>query len=168
MSFMTARTGRSGISVEKSAVISSDGVYRYSLGRSWAPKWGRVLWIMLNPSTADENVDDATIRRCFGFTRDWGYGELEVVNLFAYRATDPKKLFEAADPVGPGNDDYIDFAVSRAGLIIAAWGTHGSYRGRAEEVRRRYSPLLCLETTKDGHPRHPLYIPLTAVPIVLP
>src|SRR5947209_16246810 len=107
------------------AIFDSTGTYRYSLWRQWSTDCPPVAFIMLNPSTADDRKDDPTIRRCIGFARAWGFGALEVVNLFAYRATDWSKLLEVDDPVGPENDDYIVQAVERCPCVVAAWGTKG-------------------------------------------
>lgn len=117
--------------------------------------------VMLNPSTATATEDDPTIRRCIGYARRWGYGELIVTNLFAYRATDPKAMKVAADPVGPENDEYIRKIAQEADLILVAWGSHGAYRRRDEHVRRLIASVgkepLCLAITATGQPVHPLY-----------
>lgn len=145
------------------ATISDDGVYRFELARRWAP--GHLaLWVMLNPSTADADADDPTIRRCVGFTKRLGLGGLVVVNLFALRATNPKALRTHPDPVGEGNDGYIRrwSESSKVNIIIAAWGRHGSLLDRSvgvsgtliHEDRR----VWCLGRTKSGEPRHPLYL----------
>lgn len=143
------------------ARFSDCGTYRYELARRWS-HGPAVAWIMLNPSTADASVDDPTIRRCIQFSRGWGMGGLVVVNLFALRSTDPAALKTAAWPVGPENDDAIHDAIVRSRAVVAAWGVHGDLRGRADEVREMVAvlgrPLSCLGTTKDGHPRHPLYV----------
>jgi hypothetical protein len=119
---------------------------------------------MLNPSTADAVRDDPTIRRCIGFAKAWGAGGMVVVNLFAYRASSPRILFAAEDPVGPQNDRHLLRVLSRAGqVVVAAWGSHGSYRDRDAEVlqllMRRRIHIECLGRTADGQPRHPLYLP---------
>lgn len=144
----------------KGAVIDETGMYRYSLRRIWDSELPCVAFVMLNPSIADDEIDDPTIRRCIGFAKSWGYGSLEVVNLFAYRATDPDELKLCLDPIGPDNDKYINEAICRAGMIITAWGTKGSLMRRNKEVMKilhPYSPK-CLEITKAGHPKHPLYV----------
>lgn len=148
-----------------SAVLSDDGVYRYELRRQWgAPGDPRVCWVMLNPSTADASVDDPTIRRCIGFSNRWGYGSLVVVNLFALRATDPKELACTTDPVGAGNDAAILAAAYVSERVVVAWGAHGKFRNRAALVTQMLTgpqggfSLHCLGTTKQGAPRHPLYI----------
>lgn len=144
------------------ATISPCGLYRYTLARRWGPGSGSVLWIMLNPSTADADADDPTIRACRAFSERWGKNALEVVNLFALRSTDPRKLTDAEDPVGPENDDHIVQAVERSDLIVAAWGARGNLYGRDDEVSRflalRSRVPRCLGITKAGDPRHPLYI----------
>ena len=115
---------------------------------------------MLNPSTADALEDDPTIRRCIGFARDWGFGGIEVVNLFAMRATDPRELDRANDPVGQDNGRYLHRALLRSTLIVLAWGAHGSLRDRAAATRRVVSRRRprCLGLTRSGEPRHPLYL----------
>jgi hypothetical protein len=123
---------------------------------------------MLNPSTADALLDDPTIRRCIGFARAWGFGALEVVNLFAFRATLPSQLRAALDPVGPRNNRFLRAALGRADAVVAAWGAHGSWGGRDRAVLHLLSGGIdqpwpspqCLGLTKHGHPRHPLYLPL--------
>jgi hypothetical protein len=146
----------------RDATISEDGVYRYELSRRWSVAVADV-WIMLNPSTADADVDDATIRRCMGFSRSWGAGGIRVVNLFALRATDPEQLRRHPDPIGPDNDGAIALAVSlariRDGRVIVAWGSHLMSVQRGRHVRDLVGgPLLCLGTTRRGAPRHPLYV----------
>jgi hypothetical protein len=121
---------------------------------------------MLNPSTADANVDDPTIRRVIGFTAGLGFGGLMVVNLFALRATDPAELARHPDPVGPHNDTYIRAAAAEHGTVMLAWGAHPSAQRREAAVlsilRDSGARLLCLGTTKSGAPRHPLYLPASA------
>lgn len=118
--------------------------------------------LMLNPSTADATLDDPTIRRCRGFAKGWGMGGLVVVNLFAFRATSPAALKSSADPVGPENDDAIHDAVVGSRAVVAAWGVHGRLLGRADQVlgllREIGREPMCLGVTKDGYPRHPLYV----------
>lgn len=142
------------------AIIDETGAYRYSLWRRWDHSKPKVVFIMLNPSTADHIVDDPTIRRCISFSKSWGFGSLEVVNLFAYRATDPRELIATEEPVGKLNDEYIKNAIMDASLTILAWGTKGIIRDRNSEVLRIISDndLYCLEITKEGHPKHPLYV----------
>ncbi len=154
----------------KPATALISGPYRYTLTRDWSSEVSkRAIWIMLNPSTADALVDDPTIRRCIAFAKREGCGALSVVNLYAFRAADPRALGEAAtagvDPVGPENDRVLELAVFVAAWhgwpIIAAWGAQGSPARKARVVEfatRHRASLLCLGTTKDGGPRHPLYV----------
>ncbi|HEX3771858.1 MAG TPA: DUF1643 domain-containing protein [Polyangiaceae bacterium] len=137
-----------------------EGAYRYSLWRRVGRSPRRVLFVMLNPSTADANDDDPTIRRCIGFARAWGYGELEVCNLFAYRTPHPRVLLAARDPVGPENDAWLARAAGRASRVVAAWGVVGMRSARAEVVMEilRGARVVCLGQTRGGAPRHPLYV----------
>lgn len=147
------------------ADISDDGAYRYRLTRRWGrPTDQQICWVMLNPSTADAVEDDPTIRRCIGFSEAWGFGSLVVVNLFALRSTDPKALLTCdVDPVGPRNDHAIRLASIQSAVTIAAWGTKGGYRHRNADVIRLVTGdcmenMHALDITKDGHPKHPLYV----------
>ena len=141
------------------AIFSPDRTYRYLLTRDLTFGAGTALFIMLNPSTADETVDDPTIRRCMGFAKTWGYRNLEVCNLFALRATNPKALAEHVDPVGMDNDIHIAGAVSRSCLTVLAWGNHGVLFNRGEQVARSlFVQPWCLGITKVGEPKHPLYV----------
>jgi hypothetical protein len=156
--------------IEYSAVIDETGKYRYLLLRSWDVYAQHVLFIMLNPSTADACQDDPTIRRCISFARQWRYGGIAVVNLFALRSTDPRELLRAVDPIGHENDAHIVRAVERSSLIVAAWGTRGALKGRDKQViqliQEIRKPLYCVGLTKDGHPRHPLYARRVPEPIL--
>lgn len=174
--------------VAKGAEISACGRYRYLLWREWRgthnPKhwewWHEedgsgqkigipksVLFVMLNPSIADGEKDDPTIRRCVSFARAWNYERLEVVNLFAYRATKPKDLFAAGDDMhGPDNQEVIEHAVRDAGIVICAWGAHDI--GEQGEIVRGWMHMkrhYALGFTKSGAPRHPLYMKLDSKPI---
>lgn len=156
------------------AVFDQARVYRYRLWREWNARRPTLCFVMLNPSTADETVNDNTVRGCMKRAREWGYGRLEVLNLFALCSTNPKRLYVAADPVGPDNDISIQETVAVAtkggGIVICAWGAHGNLRGRGEAVRqmlmfRRVVPMV-LAVNADGSPRHPLYIAHDVVPSV--
>ena len=154
------------------ATFSPDRLYRYTLQRRVSLDPGICAFCMLNPSTADEEQDDPTIRRCMGFARAWGYGTLLVVNLFALRATDPRALKEAIYPVGPNNNQAIRDAVGRADRFVMAWGNGGTLYGRADTVRVLINlsqhVVYDLGTTKAGEPRHPLYIPKSQAPVPCP
>jgi hypothetical protein len=155
-----------GAGGEGGALFDPTHTYRYRLWRVWNDALPRVAFVLLNPSTADADRDDPTIRRCVGFARAWGFGGVEVVNLFAYRATHPADLRRCAaadggDPVGPENDAHLAAVFSAAGLVVAGWGVHGSLLGRAAAVRAAGllpASAVCLGCTKSGEPRHPLYV----------
>lgn len=150
------------------AVFSPDETYRYLLLRRWQPGPPTCVFLMLNPSTATELVNDPTVTRCEGFARREGAHALVVLNLFAYRATNPHHLARAADPVGPANDRFILQHATTGALVIAAWGTWGSRRDRAAKVTRMLTAngveLHCLGMTSspEPQPRHPLYLPRDA------
>jgi len=148
--------------VRKGAALSTCGTYRYALLREWDPALPRAVFVLLNPSTADAEVDDPTLRRGVGFARAWGYGAVAYVNLFAYRATDPAEMRAAEDPVGPENDSHILQQARMADIVVLAWGAHAALHGRDRRVLDYLEPrfnLYCLGRTKAGHPRHPLYLP---------
>lgn len=124
------------------------------------------MFIMLNPSTADETKDDPTIRRCIGYARRWGFGKLTVCNIFAYRSTDPRVLFELDDPIGLDNLAYLRQEVRQTviggGIIICAWGAHGEYWGQGDRVINLIKEIgvqpYCLKMTQGNQPSHPLYL----------
>ena len=148
------------------AVFSPDRQYRYLLRRrALLGAETTCLFVLLNPSTADETVNDPTIRRCLGFARSWGFGHLVVANLFALRSTDPKPLYQHPDPVGPDNDRHIAEASAEARLTIAGWGNHGELRHQGEYVRLLLDKPKHLGLTKQGHPRHPLYLRADTAPL---
>jgi hypothetical protein len=157
------------------AEFSPCGRYRYTLERRWdgqpfgSP--GVVAWLMMNPSTADEQVDDPTVRRARDFTNRWGYKAMVVLNAFALRATRPAMLLEADDPVGrPDNDAAISAWARRAEKVVAAWGLPPKpLRGRSLEVAALLAAAgvqpLALKVTQSGQPSHPLYIAGDTVPV---
>ena len=156
----------------RTAYISKDQLYRYTLHRVWNMRIGSMVFVMMNPSTADYTKNDPTIRRCVNFARDHGLGGISVVNLFAWRATDPRKLNDAAihDPIGPDNNYHIaqvlrvfrHFPDSR---LVCAWGAHKHPQkdAQVENIDRLATslniPQYCLGMTLEGAPRHPLFVP---------
>lgn len=146
--------------MQKIATFSPCRTYRYTLWRYWGGLWttGHAMFIGLNPSTATETKDDPTVRRCIGYAWDWGYAGLCMTNIFAFRATDPAVMKAHPEPVGPENDRYLVEMAARAAIVVAAWGVDGAHMDRGKTVRRMIPHLHCLGLTKDGHPRHPLYL----------
>lgn len=145
------------------AELSPCRTWRYVLTRATGAGSGTVAIVGLNPSTADEDVDDPTTRRCIRFARDWGFAGLQLVNLFALRATRPRELRRAADPVGPENAAALERVVRAADLVVCAWGNLGIGE-RAEDVRALVSHPHCLGHTRLGAPRHPLYVAAGTLP----
>ncbi len=150
--------------MQRDAILSPCARYRYALARRWGPG-PAVAFVGLNPSTADAFADDPTIRRCVGFARAWGFDSLVMLNLFAWRATQPADMQAADDPVGPQNNYFLAAHAHMVDLVVAAWGAGGSFRGRDAEVRPMLPRLHYLRLTKDGHPGHPLYLPATLRPV---
>lgn len=159
----------------KTAVFDPTRRYRYRLTRDWGTQRplgshviGALGFVMLNPSTADEAVDDPTIRRCIGFAKGLGYGKLIVGNLFAYRATNPNDLLRVSVQVaiGPENHQHLLNMKFECDVIIAAWGTHKTVEAAEHDVRRLLEPKLWhLGLTSKGHPRHPLYLLGNTMPV---
>ena len=149
-----------------SALFSECGRYRYRLTRQLSGNRGPLLVVGLNPSTADATHNDPTIRRCMGFASRWDHSALVVVNLFAYRATQPKDLKTATDPIGPDCDTILLESAKACSRILVAWGNHGAYLKRHKQVLGLLSGqhLECLGTTQSGFPRHPLYMRADTLP----
>lgn len=163
---------RSSLDDSSGAIFGGDREqYRYLLWRQHPfTEERQVTFVMLNPSTADENVLDPTLRRCWSFAQNWGYNRMEVVNLFAYRATNPDDMIaQGAEALGPDNDWFIRDSAIRARLVVCGWGVNAS-PARAVRVATmlrgaQKKPLHHLRLTKSGAPGHPLYLPLTAKPV---
>lgn len=149
--------------MNRKTIFSEDRRYRYTLWREWQPLFTRhqkefVVFIGLNPSTADETKDDPTIRRCVGFAKKWSFDAFCMMNLFAYRARYPLVMKAQEDPVGIENDKYLLQICSGASLVIAAWGADGNFKNRDEEVIKSIQNMKCPGKTKDNFPRHPLFV----------
>lgn len=159
--------------LDSSATFSDCRQWRYELWRRWTPKTpgNYCMFIGLNPSTADEHLNDPTVGRCIRFAMQWGYDSLCMTNLFAYRATLPKDMKRFPEPVGPWNDDTLVKLAEGAGIVILAWGNHGSHLGRAAHVLKLLEGSLFklhhLGTNSDGSPKHPLYLKSDTKPIPL-
>lgn len=165
---MITRTHTKG-DAPSTAVYSDCETYRYSLTRIWDTQARRVMFVMLNPSTATEVQNDPTVERCERRARHLGFGAFRVTNIFAFRATDPRDMRAATDSIGPDNDTTLTQGAAWADAIIAAWGVHGSHLGRgaavAQTLQAGSTPLFHLGLSKHGHPRHPLYLPYTQKPV---
>lgn len=150
--------------MNKGAEISACGKYRFTLTREWDPDAGKVVFIGLNPSTADASNDDPTIRRCIGFARAWGMGGLVMVNLFPFRATDPADMRAHTTPpdIMLHNVCLVEKQVKNASLAVAAWGSHGTHKRMGAAFTAWLfasgARLMCFGFTKNGQPRHPLYM----------
>lgn len=155
--------------MNKTAIIDNTGKYRYLLSRTWDEDLPPAVFIMLNPSTADAEADDPTIKRCINFAKAWDCGGIKVVNVFAYRATNPKELFKAQNPIGIENERHIRESIINPGLIVLAWGSSCTkLKSGYEKVKEilKDSKTCCLGITKDGFPKHPLYLSNTTMPKV--
>ncbi len=155
-------TRRHEAGARRSVALYSDCErYRYLLSRDWG-EGGRLLYILLNPSTATEERNDPTIERCERRARMLGFSGFAVANLFAFRATDPRELKRADDPVGPGNDAVVMEAAAAAAAVLCGWGVHGAHLVRGPDLAARLRgagiATAHLGLTRDGHPRHPLYV----------
>lgn len=154
--------------VQRSAALSACGTYRYELRRTWDDR-PPVGWIMVNPSTADADVDDATIRKCMAYARAWGHGGVVVRNLYALRSRDPKALWGSPDPVGPDNLAHLRRAVEEP-YTVCAWGANaepGWAASVVETLTAAGADLRALAVTKGGQPTHPLYLRSDLVPLAL-
>jgi hypothetical protein len=139
----------------RNAIISADGKYRYQLSRIWDEKKPNILFIMLNPSTADADVDDPTIRRVMNFSKSWGYGGVFVGNLYAFRSTDPKALRHTDDPVGEDNIEHIKELIGVTERVVYAWGNN---QKAPEWLSSLVDTPYCIDISKKGVPKHPLYL----------
>lgn len=144
------------------AIYSDCGAYRYALTRIWAAQSGLVNFVMLNPSVADAKRNDPTVERCERRARHLGFGGFSVTNLFAWRDTDPFRMRQAEYPIGPDNSRLLLEHATMADKVVIAWGVHGAHRDRGPAVLRLFAEkgivLHHLGLTKEGHPRHPLYV----------
>ena len=153
--------------MKQSAVISNCELYRYELRRVWDESAPFVLFIGLNPSTADGTTDDNTSRVCINYAKRWGYGGLLLGNLFAFRSRDQNALHTAPDPIGPENDYWLRSLQSQAKLVVCAWTNTGSFKGRDQAVLAFLRKPHCLVKLKSGRPGHPLYKRAELKPISL-
>jgi hypothetical protein len=142
--------------------------WRYLLWRRWDAARPAANFLMLNPSTADEHRLDPSCTRARNYAERWGFGALIVTNLFGWRATDPREMKRARDPVGRGNDAAILRAARSSAIVVCAWGNHGAHRERSQAVLRLLASheigLHVLRMNGEGEPAHPLYLPASLAP----
>lgn len=143
---------------DNGAIFSPCRVWRYVLWRTWDKERKHVAFIGLNPSTADEENDDPTVRRCIRFAQKWGYGGMYMLNIFAFRATDPKVMKAAKYPIGEENDYYLKIYHDKSVLTVACWGIHGAFMSRGKQVSQTLHGIKCFGIVKNGEPKHPLYL----------
>lgn len=153
--------------MNNTAIFSECRNYRYALWRTWDATKPTVMFVGLNPSTADEITDDPTLTRCINFAKSWDYGGVCMANLFAFRATEPRAMKVARDPIGSENNEWLLRLSKDAALVVAAWGNDGSFLGRSRQVITLLPDMHCLKMNKSGEPAHPLYQPASLKPIVL-
>lgn len=151
--------------MKKDAILSEDRKYRYVLSRIWDESKPLVVIIGLNPSTADEKDDDNTIKKCINFSKNWGYGGLYMLNLFAFRATAPSDMFNASSPIGEENSKYIEKYSKLSDKVICSWGNNGNFKNRSKEVLLNIENKFYLKLNKTGEPAHPLYLNKNLIPI---
>ncbi len=154
--------------MKKEAILSKCRKYRFALWRIWDEAKPQAMFIGLNPSTADEFDDDPTLRRCINYAKSWNYGSVCMANLFAYRATQPKDMLTAPDPVGAENNKWLLELSQKAHLVVAAWGNSGRFQNRSGEIRQMIPNLHFLKLNLSGEPAHPLYLKLNLRPRPLP
>lgn len=150
--------------MKKDAMLSKDRQYRYVLSRIWDEDKPIVVFIGLNPSTADELNDDSTITKCINYAKSWSYGGFYMLNLFAYRAKNPSDMFDAKEPIGSENDNFIKEYIKKSDKIVCAWGDNGDFKQRGESVLELVPNAYYLKLNKSGQPAHPLYLKSDFIP----
>ena len=151
--------------INSGAVFSEDRIHRYVLVREWDLNKPSLMVVSLNPSTADEKKNDPTVRRCIGFAKKWGFGKLIMTNIFAFRATLPEDLFNSKNPVGNKNDYWLKKLSKKADKVLLAYGNHGKFRNRHDEILKIINNPYCIKKSKTGMPMHPLYLKYTKKPV---
>ncbi len=146
------------------ACFSEDDKYRYKLSRLIDIGKGKIVWCMLNPSTANAFILDPTLRKCLEFSKRWGFRQMSIINLYALRATNPKELYKVKYPIGMENDNAISGECENADMIICGWGQEKIVKSYNFDKMKKYfknKHVCCLGTNKDDSPKHPLYLPYT-------
>ena len=151
--------------INSNAIFSENKIHRYVLIREWDLNKPSLMIVSLNPSTADEKINDPTIRRCLGFAKRWGFGKLFVTNLFSLRATLPTDLFNSKNPIGNKNDYWLKKLSKNVNKVVLAYGNHGKFKERHDEILKIIDNPYCIKKSKTGMPMHPLYLKYTKKPI---
>ena len=151
--------------INSNAIFSEDRTHRYALIREWDLNKPSLMIVALNPSSADEKTDDPTIRRCIGFAKKWGFGKLIVTNLFSFRTSSPKNLFNSKNPIGNKNDFWLKKLSKEVDMVVLAYGNHGKFNNRHNEILKIIKNPHCIKKAKTGMPMHPLYLKYTKKPI---
>jgi hypothetical protein len=149
--------------MNRRAIMSEDTKYRYQLSRSWDETKRCILFIMLNPSTADDITDDPTIRRVINFSKSWGYGSVLIGNLYAYRSTDPKVLKTIENPIGEDNISHISQLIEISDKVVYAWGNN---QKEPDWLTKLVEEPYCIDISKKGIPKHPLYLKGDMLPVL--
>ena len=139
--------------------------YRYTLWRTWDESKPKIMFLGLNPSTADETKNDPTVTRCINYSKLWGYGGMYMMNIFAYRTTYPVELKKQLDPIGPDNNNWIKKISKSVDKCVGAWGNDGEFLDRSIEIKGIVKNLFCLKINGSGEPAHPLYLKSNLKPI---
>ena len=147
------------------AIFSKCRIYRYVLWRTWDLKKPKIMFLGLNPSTADEINNDPTVTRCINYSKSWGYGGLYMMNIFSFRTTYPSKLKQSNNPIGKDNDKWILKIAKDVDKCVGAWGNDGKFLNRSKTIFELIPVLYCLKINKSGEPSHPLYLKSTLKPI---
>ena len=149
---------------DNGADFSSCRKYRYTLWRTWSSNKPKVMFLGLNPSTADEVKNDPTVTRCIKYAQKWGYGGMYMMNIFAFRTTYPVELKKAKNPIGPDNDKWIKLISNKVDLSVGACGNDGQYLNRSITIKQLVDNLHCLKINNSGEPAHPLYLKASLKP----
>lgn len=152
--------------IDTGAVFSDCRNYRYCLWRSWDNTKKKIMFIGLNPSTADEIKNDPTVTRCINYSKMWGYGEMFMMNIFSYRTTYPSVLMNQNDPIGKDTDLWIKKIYKKTDICIGAWGNHGQFLDRSKDIFSILPKIYCLKINGSGEPAHPLYLKKTIKPFL--
>lgn len=144
--------------MEYNAILSEDKEYRYMLSRTWNKNKKIIMFVWLNPSTADDKINDPTITRCINYTKEWWYWWFIMCNLFAYRSTNPNNMKKYKNPIWKDNDKYIELYYNKTEKVICMWWNHWNFMMQSKNFKEKYKEkLFFLEKNKSWEPKHLLY-----------